>query len=179
MLRFIITIVAIGILTLVLPDMRAAAFPELARGSTAADTLLHPSAFRCGTYDGKFSCRRAPDVVVPQGGKNAIPGAQRATEPLQEETPQPSAAPLATPGVAPPASATGCPAGMVGSPPNCQCPRGSEQLGGHCIAYTESCATGLAANANPQACPSADEKQVCTVRTDGLKDCCCRTYSKF
>ena len=38
---------------------------------------------------------------------------------------------------------------------------------------------GPFANANPQACTSAEEKQVCTVRPDGLKDCCCRTYSKF
>jgi hypothetical protein len=68
---------------------------------------------------------------------------------------------------------------MTGTPPNCRCPKGTEQLGGHCIAYTESCAKGLAANANPQACAGAEEKQVCTVRADGRKDCCCRTYSKF
>ena len=179
MLRFAIVIVAIGLLSFALPDQHASALPELARGGTTAETLLHPTAFRCGTFDGKFSCRRDSGVVVPQGGKNAIPGAQRGTEPLQEMTPETGGEPLATEGAAPSAVPGGCPGGMAGSPPNCRCPKGTEQLGGHCIAYTEACATGLAANANPQACPSAEEKQVCTVRPDGLKDCCCRTYSKF
>jgi hypothetical protein len=52
-------------------------------------------------------------------------------------------------------------------------------LAGHCIPYTQTCNRGLAAIANPQACRGAEEKQVCSFREDGLKDCCCRTYSKF
>lgn len=57
------------------------------------------------------------------------------------------------------------------------CPANSERLGGHCIPYTQSCKRGLAANAAPQACRSAQEKLICDFRSDGLKDCCCRTYS--
>ena len=137
LLRFAIVIVAIGILSFALPDLRARALPELSQGGTTAETLLHPTAFRCGTFDGKFSCRRDSGVVVPHGGKNAIPGAQRATEPLQEMASEAGGAPLATDGAAPSA----VPGGMAGSPPNCRCSKGTEQLGGHCIAYTE--ATGL------------------------------------
>jgi hypothetical protein len=37
----------------------------------------------------------------------------------------------------------------------------------------------MEAGAPPQACRSAEEKLVCNFRSDGLKDCCCRTYSKF
>jgi hypothetical protein len=59
------------------------------------------------------------------------------------------------------------------------CPVNSELLGGHCIAYNQTCRKGLAAAAPPQACPGAEEKLVCDFRPDGLKDCCCRTYSKY
>jgi hypothetical protein len=59
------------------------------------------------------------------------------------------------------------------------CPSNTEMLAGHCIPYTQTCNRGLAANANPQACRAAEEKQVCSFRADGLKDCCCRIYSKF
>ena len=145
----------------------------------AIRSLLHSAAVKCGMFDGHFACRSTNEIVTP-GGKNVIPGTTRqlSTTPAPAPVDPGNALPAAPP-ASPPTTPTGCPAGMAGAPPNCQCPRGTEQLGGHCIAYTESCATGLAANANPQACPSAEEKQVCTVRADGLKDCCCRTYSKF
>ena len=59
------------------------------------------------------------------------------------------------------------------------CPPNSERLGGHCIPYTQTCNRGLDAGAPPQICQSATEKLVCDFRSDGLKDCCCRTYSQF
>jgi len=58
------------------------------------------------------------------------------------------------------------------------CPPNTERLGGHCIAYKQTCSRGLAANAPPQLCRSAQEKLVCDFRADGLKDCCCRIYSQ-
>lgn len=77
-------------------------------------------------------------------------------------------------------AATGCQHGMTGTPPNCRCPKNSELLGGNCVHYTASaCSSGLASDAMPQACRSAEEKVSCTMRQDGLKDCCCVTYDKF
>lgn len=58
------------------------------------------------------------------------------------------------------------------------CPANTERLGGHCIPYKQTCTRGLAANAAPQVCRSAQEKLVCDFRSDGLKDCCCRVYSQ-
>ncbi|MGD9026912.1 MAG: hypothetical protein PVJ31_02910 [Methyloceanibacter sp.] len=58
------------------------------------------------------------------------------------------------------------------------CPPNSEQLGGYCIPYRQTCNRGLAANAAPQVCRTSQEKLVCEFRTDGLKDCCCRIYSQ-
>jgi hypothetical protein len=69
---------------------------------------------------------------------------------------------------------------MVGTPPDCRCPPSSELLGGNCVRYTASaCSNGLAADALPQACRGVEEKLSCTMRNDGLKDCCCVTYDKF
>ena len=77
------------------------------------------------------------------------------------------------------AVSTGCQHGMVGTPPNCHCPTNSELLGGNCVHYTATCHSGLAAHANPQACPGAEEKLACKMRQGGLKDCCCLTYEKM
>ena len=69
---------------------------------------------------------------------------------------------------------------MVGTPPNCRCPPNSELLGGNCVHYTASaCSNGLAADALPQSCRGVEEKLSCTLRQDGLKNCCCVTYDKF
>jgi hypothetical protein len=69
---------------------------------------------------------------------------------------------------------------MVGTPPDCRCPKNSELLGGNCVHYTASaCSNGLASDAMPQACQGVEEKLSCTMRQDGLKDCCCLTYDKF
>jgi hypothetical protein len=143
----------------------------------------------CGTFDGKFSCR-SESKAGPQFGKNATPGARI-------ETPDDSPAgitggqnptdPAAGPGntgqgtwEATPDAATTCQHGMVGTPPNCHCPKNSELLGGNCVHYTASaCSSGLASDALPQACRGTEEKLSCTMRQDGLKDCCCLTYDKF
>ena len=75
---------------------------------------------------------------------------------------------------------TACQNGMVGTPPNCRCPPNSELLGGNCVHYTASaCSNGLAADALPQSCRGVEEKLSCTLRQDGLKNCCCVTYDKF
>jgi hypothetical protein len=73
----------------------------------------------------------------------------------------------------------GCQRGMVGTPPNCHCPKNSELLGGNCVHYTATCSNGLAADAPPQVCAAADEKLACKMRQDGLKDCCCLLYDKM
>jgi hypothetical protein len=41
----------------------------------------------------------------------------------------------------------GCEHGMVGTPPNCHCPKNSELLGGNCVHYTATCSNGLAVDA--------------------------------
>ena len=51
----------------------------------------------------------------------------------------------------PEATNRGCQRGMVGTPPNCHCPKNSELLGGNCVHYTATCSNGLAADAPPQA----------------------------
>jgi hypothetical protein len=77
------------------------------------------------------------------------------------------------------ASNGACGHGMVGTPPNCACPRNSELLGGNCVHYTAVCRTGLPANVPPQPCQGADEKLACKTHDNGLKDCCCLTYDKM
>jgi hypothetical protein len=122
-----------------------------------------------------------------QHGKNAPP-VQPAQPPTPETMPaDPYATPPApgtwstesTPSGAPDAR-SGCGGGMIGTPPNCRCPPNSELLGGNCVHYTASaCGNGLAADALPQACRGVEEKLSCTMRNDGLKDCCCVIYDKF
>ncbi len=137
----------------------------------------------CGTFDGKFSCRNAPGAV--EHGKNAVPGAR---VPNPDDEPPQDTMGGAEPGTSgmdgsqgPAPDATACQHGMVGTPPdNCRCPKNSELLGGNCVHYTASaCSNGLAADALPQACRGVEEKVSCTLRPDGLKDCCCVTYDKF
>lgn len=72
-----------------------------------------------------------------------------------------------------------CERGMVGTPPNCHCPKNSELLGGNCVHYTATCSNGLAADAAPQVCERPEEKLACKMRQDGLKDCCCLLYDKM
>jgi hypothetical protein len=142
----------------------------------------------CGTFDGKFSCKSSLGGV-PRG-KNALPGVDVDTTPQSSESapagPNPSdpaAGGWTTNQGAPESPAdvtTSCQHGMVGTPPDCRCPKNSELLGGNCVHYTASaCSSGLASDALPQACRGVEEKLSCTMRNDGLKDCCCVVYDKF
>ena len=143
----------------------------------------------CGMFDGKFGCRNDP-AAGAQFGKNATPGAPINNQDNSPDVPtggQDAIPPTAGGGGNPDQGtaggtpgATACQHGMAGTPPNCQCPKNSELLGGNCVHYTASaCSNGLASDALPQACRSAEEKLSCKMRQDGMKDCCCMTYDKF
>jgi hypothetical protein len=164
--------------------------------SESAQKLLLEAGYICGTFDGKFGCKFVPGSM--DHGKNAIPGVenklpdvppegapgQEAVQPGEHSCPpgyKVLAVPNASGGYCEPAEATnmGCQRGMIGTPPNCHCPKNSELLGGNCVHYTATCSNGLAANALPQACAAVDEKLACKMREDGLKDCCCLLYDKM
>jgi hypothetical protein len=166
--------------------------PLVALNGSGADAFVHAMratsgheqrlivavAFECGVFDGKFQCR--PARGGKQFGKGATPGAPEEPQATAPEAPPPS--PDGTQGTQGWTSdtATACQGGMVGTPPNCQCPENSELLGGNCVRYTASaCNNALAADAVPQACRGIEEKLSCKLRADGLKDCCCVTYDKF
>jgi hypothetical protein len=140
----------------------------------------------CGTFEGKFKCKNSLGGV-PRG-KNAIPGVDTApasSESTTGEQDTPNPVPEAgnsgqnTQEGMPAAADTACQHGMVGTPPNCRCPKNSELLGGNCVHYTAICSNGLAADYNPKPCQGVDEKLACKMRQDGLKDCCCLTYDKL
>ena len=128
---------------------------------------------------------------LPAGPAGAMPNggtAQEVVQPGEHSCPpgyRVLAAPDASgsycepPGAASEAVDTGCGRGMVGTPPNCHCPKNSELLGGNCVHYTATCSNGLAADAPPQACAAPDERLACKMRQDGLKDCCCLLYDKL
>ncbi|HEX2448520.1 MAG TPA: hypothetical protein VHK26_10105 [Methyloceanibacter sp.] len=155
---------------------------SLSLGGSVAD-----AGIVCGMFDGTFKCKSDPKAGT-QFGKNATPGAPIRNDETSPEVPAPGEEGL------PPAEGsrttnqsgagaadpTACQNGMVGTPPNCQCPKNSELLGGNCVHYTASaCNNGLASDALPQACRGVEEKLSCRLRDDGLKDCCCVTYDKF
>jgi len=132
-------------------------------------SLLRNAKIVCGDFGGGYTCRRESGAI--RRGKNIkIPGGT-SSELSPEGTTEGG-----DPDALPPASGGSYPAQ---SAPPATCPSNTEMLAGHCIPYTQTCNRGLAGNANPQACRGAEEKQVCSFRADGLKDCCCRTYSKF
>lgn len=180
----------LSVLSLALGGDRAAALVRFSPPASLSEPqLVLKAKIVCGMFDGKFGCKTAPGGA--QYGKNAVPGAQTETP---DESPegitgeQNPTDPAAGPGStgqgtweATPDAATTCQHGMVGTPPdNCHCPKNSELLGGNCVRYTASaCSSGLASDALPQACRGVEEKLSCTMRQDGLKDCCCLTYDKF
>jgi hypothetical protein len=146
------------------------------------------AGFECGMFDGKFSCRSSSGGA--QFGKNASPGGTPVNNQATSPPPPPSGEAIApgAPGgwsteqgtAGGTQDATACQHGMVGTPPNCQCPKNSELLGGNCVHYTASaCSNGLAPDALPQACRGVEEKLSCKMRPDGFKDCCCVMYDKF
>ena len=140
----------------------------------------------CGNFGQGFTCKSDPGAGKPFG-KNATPGvAPQEPEASPEVTPEVIWQGTGVPtesgqgAVAPAPDATACQNGMVGTPPNCRCPPNSELLGGNCVHYTASaCSNGLASDALPQTCRGVEEKLSCTMRRDGLKDCCCVIYDKF
>jgi hypothetical protein len=139
----------------------------------------------CGNFGDGFTCKNDSGPST-QFGKNAVPGAPQRPP---EESPPAAAMPegawqgQTVPGqgaAGMPADPNTCQNGMVGTPPNCRCPKNSELLGGNCVHYTASaCSSGMAPDALPQACRGVEEKISCSLRQDGLKDCCCVTYDKF
>ncbi len=156
----------------------ASAIAQIIRPSSMPERqLLLEATFVCGTFDGKFGCRSVPGAVMR--GKNATPGVDETKLPdvpegtmgteqgiPGQETVQPGehscppgyrvlAAPNASgsycepPEGASEATNMGCERGMVGTPPNCHCPKNSELLGGNCVHYTATCSNGLAADSRP------------------------------
>ncbi|MGD9501191.1 MAG: hypothetical protein AB7V40_01735 [Methyloceanibacter sp.] len=172
---------AVVCLALLASDRNAAALVPAPKPFAGGRGLVLDAVAECGVFDGKFQCRPATGgKLFGKGGSigGEAPGGGSSTWSA------PSGIwPGGNNGQAPqamPADPNACQGGMVGTPPNCQCPENSELLGGNCVHYTAStCSKGLAANALPQACANVEEKTSCKLRDDGLKDCCCVTYNKF
>ncbi len=169
----------VSLLILSLGGDSAAAFVQAVRPSSAHQReLVVEAKIVCGVFDGKFECRNVSGAGT-QFGKSATPGAKMEPDDGSPDSLPGGAAPGTDAGQAL-QDGTTCQNGMVGTPPNCRCPENSELLGGNCVHYTASaCSKGLASDALPQACQGVEEKLSCTMRQDGMKDCCCLTYDKF
>lgn len=161
------------------PSGRAAPLCAAPPTSTAQSPLLRQVKFVCGQFEDGFSCKFVPGESTEGArgqykGPPATPGASRksapdSAPPAIAPTPEGSWGATTTqqqPSQPPPRAAQSC-------PPN------TELLGGNCVPYTARCTNGMALNAVPQPCAGLEEKQACKARPDGLKDCCCITYSKF
>jgi hypothetical protein len=123
----------------------------------------------CGQFDGSYTCKYVPGSLDRHKNPSVI-------GPPRETPSNPPSAP----------SADGSWGATTNQPPSQppsataqSCPPNTELLGGNCVPYTARCKNGLALDALPHPCASMEEKQVCRPRADGLKDCCCITYSKF
>ena len=147
--------------------------PRAPEAAPAASTrLVQQAKIVCGQTGQGFKCRNESGAVR-RGKMQKIPGASGGPSGGWSDSSGADGDALpSAPGE--PGTSTQAPGAVPAS-----CPANSELLGGHCIAYTETCRKGLAGNAPPQACQGAEEKLVCDFRPDGLKDCCCRTYSKY
>lgn len=174
----------IGVLSLAFVAEDAAALEQVKRPAPEPRLVLHVG-FVCGTFDGHFTCKNDPGSVQ-QYGKNAGPAPSVRSPDVTPDSMTGAPAPAATGGdqgtwqATTPDAASTCQHGMVGTPPDCHCPKNSELLGGNCVHYTASaCSNGLASDALPQACRKVEEKLACKMRDDGLKDCCCVTYDQF
>jgi hypothetical protein len=182
-LRKLLLVGALLLLPLSFGGDRAASFGSIARPEVGALDLLRQAGIECGTFEGQYTCRFVRGGQ--QFGKNAptvapAPSTQPAPDPYNVPAAGSPWTSEANPSGAPAPDGGACTGGMIGTPPNCRCPPSSELLGGNCVRYTASaCSNGLAANASPQACSGVEEKLSCTLRNDGLKDCCCVTYDKF
>jgi hypothetical protein len=134
-----------------------------------------------GSTDGTWQSTTTPPAgangpaqeVVQPGEHSCPPGYRVLAAPNQSGD-------YCEPAGMPDAAQSTCQGGMVGTPPNCQCPKNSELLGGNCVHYSATtCSNGLSADSLPQACRSVEEKLSCKIRQDGLKDCCCLLYEKL
>jgi hypothetical protein len=126
------------------------------------------AALECGTFDGKFSCRNTSGGV--QRGKNAPPGGENAPE-------APAETPPSGEGQLPPPGAESGGSGIAPGPGGC--PQSSELLGGKCVRYNATCRQPVGADSLVPSCQGTEEKLVCKLRPDGMKDCCCLLYDKL
>lgn len=166
---------------------RAAAFVQVVRPSYVHEReLILEAKIVCGNFDGKFGCKSDPGAGT-QFGKGATPG-HKIEAPDDSPEDMTGGAEQGTTGTdtgqgtsggTPGAADMTCQHGMVGTPPNCRCPKNSELLGGNCVHYTATCSNGLPSDSLPQPCQGVEEKLACKMRQDGSKDCCCLTYDKF
>lgn len=172
-MRFVFGFVLLALLSTsfaLFPGGSAAAFIS-ATPHISAPSLVHEAKFVCGDFGNGYTCRTESGAIrrgkmpkVPGAKSNDSGGGWFGTSEDPDALPPAPGAPGAS--QAPGAAPTSCSAN-------------SELLGGHCIPYTQTCRKGLAAAAPPQVCRGAEEKLICDFRPDGLKDCCCRTYSRF
>lgn len=136
-----------------------------------SNPLLIDAKYVCGRFDGSFTCKYVPGSVDRHKNPSVVGSPRDSGEQvIDPSTPSPAPSPDGSWG----ASTSQPPAATAQS-----CPPNTELLGGNCVPYTARCKNGLALDALPQPCASMEEKQVCRPRADGLKDCCCITYSKF
>lgn len=163
------------------PILLAGDGAEALTAAPSAASLPQPSLVReakivCGDFGNGYTCR-TESGSIRRGKMRKIPGSGSSGSSDSSgdgwfgggDDDDPDALP-------PPGAAGGT---QAPSTTATNCPANSELLGGHCIPYRQSCTSGLAAGAAPPVCRNAEEKLVCNFRSDGLKDCCCRTYSKF
>jgi hypothetical protein len=134
-----------------------------------------------GATDGTMQSTTAPPADANAPAQEVVQPGEHSCPPGYRVLAAPNAAGsyCEAPEGASEATNMGCERGMVGTPPNCHCPKSSELLGGNCVHYTATCSNGLAPDAPPQTCPGAEEKLACKMREDGLKDCCCLLYDKM
>ena len=165
---------ALALITLILmspalfvqsPAPALAGFLDPSGGTSSVDTsLVERAKIVCGQTPEGYSCRHEPGEIR-RGKMRKVPKRRGDTDDSVD------------PDALPPAPADGTSGG--GATAAGACPPNSERLGGHCIPYTQTCNRGLEGGAPPQVCRGREEKLVCDFRPDGLKDCCCRTYSQF
>ena len=117
---------------------------------------------------GDRSRRHTPQGTQGGAAQEVVQPGEHACPPGYRVLPAPNAhGGYCEPPGTPEAAKTACEHGMVGTPPNCHCPKNSELLGGNCVHYTETCRIGLAADSTPQPCAGAERSSpVKCVKTD-------------
>ncbi|MBM3544661.1 MAG: hypothetical protein FJX44_09190 [Alphaproteobacteria bacterium] len=169
-MRWFFTVAFIAVCLIALPQHGHGA--SMTTHAIPSNPLLIDAKFVCGQFDGSYTCKYVPGSIDRHKNPSIV-------GPTKDSTGQ-------TPGPSTPPSPDGSWGATTNQPPSRppgataqSCPPNTELLGGNCVPYTARCKNGLALDALPQPCASMEEKQVCRPRADGLKDCCCITYSKF